>query len=767
MTFLRANNSNALIACSLVVAMLGLSDPCSAESELQIEEVIVTAEKRSKPLREVSQSVSVFDRDELESFHSETLVDLNALAPGVNIAKNEGVRNVVTIRGVGNEANQNAIANPSVSLHVDGIYVASSFALLTDLLDIERIEFLRGPQGSLFGQNSTGGVINVTTAAPSKEEVSGDFAASLGNYDLLKVKGYANLPLGQNAAIRTTASMSAHKGFSQNVILNQELDDNGSLSARARLLWDLNPKTRLMFNAHLFDEDINGSALKGILDTTPNPRSLAQDYRSSYTLSTSLFSTEISREFSTSDFKYLVSLQEDHHISFRDNDRTDLASLGSAAPLPAAVAPEDDVQTTITHEVQWLSADDVSDKISWIGGFFLLDTSFDLKFYEQIDFGLDGSFDPITVQQVQNFELGDYGFISDSTIERNSWSVYVEGDYEISTRIAFIGGFRYTDDQVDGRVTNFYGRSGTAHLQITSRRLTGRTTIEYQTEDNSLIYGSFARGFKPGGSNLTYGREDLIAPILVLPTFVDEVADVVEVGIKTDAFQGRALVNASAFVYDYKNMQYQATDPEVFEGGVANIPSVSISGVEFEIFTVPSSNTELEIRLSRLHSEISHDHWALDNVESDTTTNALLAQGFPLFGEEIQKARAENIKNVKGNELAKAPSFTGNVSFSHYSDVRGIGELRTKIQYVFRGEYFHRIFNNPRTDFVASYSVLNASMRLTMPRTPWVFTLSALNITDEVGVNSKFTDVFGVGATSVELIAPRQLILRFERQFGY
>ncbi len=766
MISLQHNNSNTLTVYALFVAVLGLSIPCSAESEPQIEEVIVTAEKRSKPLREVSQSVSVFDRDELDSFHLETLVDLNALAPGVNIAKNEGVRNVVTIRGVGNEANQNAIANPSVSLHVDGIYVASAFSLLTDLLDIERIEFLRGPQGSLFGQNSTGGVINVTTAAPSKDELSGNFVASLGNYELSRVNAFANLPLGQNAAIRTAASFSAHKGFSQNVILNQELDDNGSLSARARLLWDINPKTRLMFNAYLFDEDINGSALKGILDTTPNPRSLAQDYRSSYTLSTSVFSGEISQEVSSSVVKYLVSMQEDHHISFRDNDRTDLESLGSEAPLPAAVAPEDDTQTTTTHEVQWLSADDAPDKISWIAGFFLLDTSFDLRFREQIDFGFDGTFDPISVQQVQNFELGDYGFISDSTIERNSWSAYVEGDYEVSPRVAIIGGFRYTDDQVDGRVTNFYGRSGTAHLQITSTRLTGRTTIEYQTEDNSLIYGSFARGFKPGGSNLTYGRENLIAPILVLPTFVDEVADVVEIGIKTDALKGRALVNASAFVYDYRNMQYQATDPEVFEGGVANIPSVSIRGVEFEIFAVPTSNTELEIRLSRLHTEISDDHWALDNVDSDATTNSLLARGFSLFGEKIQRARAENIKNVKGNELAKAPSMTGNVSFSHFSDVQGMGELRTKIQYVFRGEYFHRIFNNPRTDLVASYSVLNASIRFTTPRTPWVYSLSALNISDEAGVNSKFTDVFGVGATSVELIAPRQVILRFERRFG-
>ncbi len=746
--------------------LLALSVPCSAETEPQIEEVIVTAEKRSKPLREVSQSVSVFDRDELDSFNLETLIDLNALAPGVNIAKNEGVRTVVSIRGIGNEANQNAIANPSVSLHVDGIYLASSFAPLADLLDIERIEFLRGPQGSLFGQNSTGGVINVTTAAPKLHETSGDFSFNLGNYDLLKANGALNLPLGENAAIRTTASLSAHEGFSQNVTLGQELDDSDSLSARTRLLWDLNPTTRFMVNAHFFDEDINGFALKGTLDPTPDARRLAQDSRSSYSLSTTLISSEIARELTSLTIKYLISWQEDKHVSYRDNDRTDLALQGTNGPLPAAVVPEDDVQTTTTHEIQLLSQDDPASKTSWIGGFFLLDTTFDLIFREQIDFGFDGTFDPVTIQQVLNFELGDYGFISDSTIERSSWSVYLEGDYEVSDRIEIIGGFRYTDDQVIGRVTNFYDRSGTAHLEINSKRLTGRTTVEYMTEANTLIYGTLARGFKPGGSNLTYGRENVIAPILVLPTFVDEVADIVEIGVKTDAFQGRARVNASAFVYNYQNMQYQATDPEVFEGGVANIPKVSIRGIEVEIFAVPSDNTELDVRFSNLHSEIADDHLALDNVESDATTNALLAKGLPLFSVEIQRARAENIKNVKGNELAKAPSMTGNVSFSHFSDVRGMGELRTKLQYIFRGEYFHRIFNNPRTDFVDSYSVLNASLRYSTPLTPWVFTLSALNITDEAGVNSQFTDAFGVGATSVELIGPRQFILRFERRFG-
>ena len=155
-----------------------LANALAQQASSKIEEIIVTAEKRSEPLNEVSQSISVFDTDQLGDLHADTLVDLNALAPGVNIAKNEGFRTVVTIRGVGNEANQNTIANPSVSFHLDGIYMASPFTLQTDLLDIERVEVIRGPQGALFGQNSTGGAINVVSVSPGSRR---GFERSLGH----------------------------------------------------------------------------------------------------------------------------------------------------------------------------------------------------------------------------------------------------------------------------------------------------------------------------------------------------------------------------------------------------------------------------------------------------------------------------------------------------------------------------------------------------------------------------------------------------------
>ena len=134
-----------------------------------IEEVFVTAEKRSESVQDISQAVTAISGEDIESKNINSFVDLSAIVPGVTVSKNEGYKTVISIRGVGNETNQNAIAAPSVAFHMDGIFIASPFSLQTDFIDVDRIEVLRGPQGTLFGQNSTGGVINVISKKPSME----------------------------------------------------------------------------------------------------------------------------------------------------------------------------------------------------------------------------------------------------------------------------------------------------------------------------------------------------------------------------------------------------------------------------------------------------------------------------------------------------------------------------------------------------------------------------------------------------------------------
>ncbi len=731
-------------------------------SDLVFEEVLVTAEKRSESLQDLSQAITVLGGADLDNRQIASFIDLSAIAPGVNIAKNEGFKTVITIRGVGNEANQNAIANPSVSYHLDGIYVASPFALQTDFLDLERIEVLRGPQGTLFGQNSTGGAINVITTAPSIDSSFGKADLTLGDYGLVKARAAYNLPLTDTLAMRASVISNTRDGFTENLTLGQDLDDANSMSARIRVLYEPSDNFRANFTAQYFDEDRNGAAQKGLLDPTPNARELRQDSLAAYELTSELYSAVLEWDFESFTLKSLTSYQNDDVMIIRDNDRNDSAAI-SVFQIPSLYDPETNKQTTITQEVNLVSVDPLFGKLDWVAGLFYLDTEVEISILERLDFGLDG-FDPITDADIASYG-GDVGFISDSKPERDSTSVYGQGTWHFNEAWRAVFGLRYTEDEVYSEVTNFYGREGTDIIETSSEKVTGRLVVEHDFNESTMAYGAYTRGFKPGGSNLTYGREEVIAPIVVLPTFNEEIVDAYEVGLKTDLVDGRVRMNTAAFYYNYEGLQYQATDPEVFQGGVGNIPKSEIFGAELELSAFLSESLILDVRLAWLETEITADHLALDNVQSEAAGGTLIGGGAGLFSPEVQQARSSAVQNVNGNELAKTPKFTGNVALNWNTDIASWGELNSSLQYTYRGGFKHRIFNNDATDVVPSYNVIDLIIGLRPEGKDWRVELIGKNLSDEAGINARFTDVFGVGATGDELIGPRQFMARFSMDF--
>ncbi len=732
--------------------------------ENTIEEVFVTAEKRTESLQDLSQAVTVISSDDLDKKQISTFVDISAIAPGVNVAKNEGFKTVITIRGVGYETNQNAIATPSVSYHLDGIYIASPYSLQTEFMDLERIEVLRGPQGTLFGQNSTGGAINVITSAPSLEESTTYGDITIGDYSLIKTRASFNRPISDTVAMR--ASFITHKrdGFTDNLSTGQDLDDADSISARVRFLYQPSDTFRANFTAQVFDENRNGSAQKGLLDTTTDPRKLRQNSKTEHKLEASLFSAVLEWDYDAFSIKSLTSHQVDDILVRRDNDRNDAAYLPPFAQLPSEYDPETNKQTTITQEFNIVSAEPYMGKLDWIAGFFYLDTEIDISIRERLDFAWDG-FDPIVVSEVLAFG-GDVGFISDSTPERDSMSLYGQGTWNHSDTLRSVFGLRYTDDEVYSEVTNFFGRLGTDILQVDGSKVTSRFVIEKDIDENRMFYVSYTKGYKPGGSNLTYGREDVVAPIVVLPTFEEEVVDAYEFGLKADLAGGKTRINSAIFFYNYEGLQYQATDPELFQGGVSNIPESEIYGAEVEFSTYLTDSVIFDANLSWIETEITADHFALDNVQSDIATNALLGQGVNQFSDQVQIARAAEITNVKGNELAKTPNFTANLALTWEGYLENWGNFSNSLQYIYRGDFKHRMFNNPLTDMVPDYEVLDYVIGFTpQSNNDLSFEFVAKNLTDEDGTNARFTDVFGVGATGVELIGPRQVMLRVKMSF--
>ena len=751
----------------------------------EIEEVVVTAEKRSENLQDISQAVTALTESDIEEKNITSFVDLSAIVPGVTVAKNEGYKTIISIRGVGNETNQNAIAAPSVAFHMDGVFIASPFALGTDFLDVERIEVLRGPQGTLFGQNSTGGAVNVISKAPSLDGGSGRMNVTFGDYNLRKVSTSNNFVINDKIATRFSLSSSTRDGFTKNVYTGQDLDDDNSKSFRSDWMFDLNDTSSLRVFGQYFKVDRNGAAIRGIDDQSSSMRKLSQDTISQHELSSWVLAAIYESDLGFANLKAIASVQEDDVLVVRDNDRHNyldpvlsIPGLGAGATYQRAeFTPETSLVDTTTLEINLISNQPIEDRLDWTVGMFYMDHEIENVIRGYRDDDLDGRLKYLCDESFADPSYcydHDYGipgrfdifgpgaevdFFTDANPGRESFSIYGQTTLYVSDTFRIVSGLRYSEDTFTTDVTNFLNVESFQE-EGTSDEVTSRVVGEFDLSDDTMLYVALARGFKPGGSNLTFGfteEEDVaagrpVAPALVFPTFESETVESVELGLKSTFLDGRARANLAAFSYTYENLQFQATDPDPYRGGVANIPESEMSGLEIEFTGFLTDALSVDMNLAFLNSEVTSDYEVLDNVDA--------YQYF--FGQEDLRYGLR--ENVRGNQLAKTPEFTADILIKHEANLSSGKTLTTVVQYVRRGEFQQRVSNNPVVDDIRAYTIGNLTTTVGLSESLAV-DFMVLNVTDESGVNSSMTDVFGVAATGLELIPPRQVMTRLRYKF--
>jgi len=656
---------------------------------------------------------------------------------------------------------------------MDGIFIASPFSLQTDFIDVDRIEVLRGPQGTLFGQNSTGGVINVISKKPSMEGYLGKSDITFGNYGLIKFRSSNNIVLSDSAAARFSISTTERDGFSDNLVTGQDLDDDSNLSLRADFLVDLGNDSSLRVFGQFFDVDRNGSAMKGIDDPTPNARDLRQDTISNHELTSSVFAAIYESDLGYANLKVMASIQEDDISVTRDNDRHNFGDLvlaipglgGDATYQRAEFRPETSLVDTTTFEINLVSNEPaMNGKLDWTLGAFYMEHEIENHIRGYRDNDLDGELQYVCGESFARddycFTVGgsapwfffEFDFVSDAFPKRESFSVYGEATYSVSDQFRILSGIRYSDDEVESCVKNFFS-SVCDNLSGSSDKTTGKVAAEFDLIEDTMAYLSLSAGFKPGGTNLTYGFTDDNAPPLVFPNFEAETVESMEFGLKTDLYEGKARANIAIFSYDYENLQFQATDPDPYRGGVANIPESEMTGVEVEFTGLISDELTLDMNLAFLDSEVSSDYMALDNVDA--------YQYF--FGEEDLRYGLR--KNINGNELAKTPEFTADITLTYETALKSGTQFTGIMQYVKRGEFKQRVNNNPIVDAIDAYDILNLTANFDFVGDKWGLDFMILNATDEDGVNSSMTDVFGVAATGLELIPPRQFMARLSMSY--
>jgi iron complex outermembrane receptor protein len=723
-------------AALLIAAPLGSHMALADDSDQTLEQVIVSADKREVDLQSAPVAITAISAAALDQSNITQLADLNGSVPGLTIARSSGFERSVSIRGIGSETPENAYTTqPGVSLHVDGVYIANSISLDETLFDVDQIEVSRGPQATVFGQTSTGGTINLISKQPVLGHYDAYVDASAGNYDLLRGRAVVNVPIGDSIAVRASVQAYGHEGFATDTdIAGFRLDAANDKTGKVAVLWQPTDSFSATLTAQLYHAAHNGDEQKNILDPNPDPRTVSQDYPSYFELSTQLYYLNVKWELPWAEAKSTSSWQVlDNHIQ-EDGTRLNVALLG----FFDQVQPWDMWMSDLTQELSLASRP---------GGFW--DWTVGAFYLAQIN------------HQYVN-ELSDTVpapfllYNNDGHIDRHSYAGYAQATAHLSPGWRLTLGGRYNHDEYGGPSTTRAadGSSFTVDDRYAKAVPTAKAELQYDLAPGAMQYLSFTRGYKPGGVNDNPGS------VLVPQQFKDETINAFEFGTKYRSLDRNLIVNGAAYYYDYQDMQYIATDPVPFKYGIDNIPVAHILGLELEsTYLTLDNRLRLGGNVSWSHGRLVGDFHTLDAKAASQLIAAIPSCQFggAFFNPQCQSQIAAGAPNTDGNEVPMLPQWQGSLN-AGYTASLGSYHLLTRLEFIYRGGFQYRIFNDGALDQVPSYDQWNLYFQLTPPAAHWNYAIGVSNLFNVDGINARYTDPFGTGQTSNEYIPPRQII---------
>ena len=775
------------IAFASLTTLAPSKSAVAQESEaIVLDEVIVTAQRRQVDIQDAALAVSVLSGEDFDRSNVVRLDNFNGYVPGLTIAKNDGAGRVVNIRGVGWETAQNLSTQPSVLVYMDGVYIANPLAMGTDLGDIERVEVFRGPQGFEFGQGTTGGAINIVLKKPQFDAFAGDVVLGFGTDNTINARGSLNIPLSDNAAIRASIQKYTRDGFAEITRAGStlpggfapegyELDDADSLTGKLSLLWEPNDDWSVYLSAFLQDSDQGAAAQRNVDDPISDRRKLSQDFPGIFELQNNAFSAILEWDLTSSlTLKSITGYQELRKGQTVDGDRLneDLIAIDILGFF--VTTANWDVLTFWENDSdafsQELSLTYRGDRIDWVVGAYYLDHENFNHFLEAT--GPTAFSDSIAALADPNpMTLPPFNsvlnFVEARTLTREDLAAFAQVDFKLSDSITARVGVRLQDEeQVDEAIQFFdclvsLGAPGPCPVvsTISDDEYTWKIGLDFDVTENNLLYGLVSTGWKNGGANpgaLIGGA--IQVPIVFQPAEVTSF----EIGSKNTLAGGRVRLNIVGFLYDYENLQFMQEDPVPFAGGSGNIPETDIYGIETEFSFLLSDTWQLDGHLTWMDGEFKQDFFALDVVDFREG----LAPGVGLFtgpGFDLRLALSQST-NLRGNEPPKLVDLTARLALTNQRILGNGATFSSRLEYIHRGEYQYRVFNNPLVDTVPSYDIFNLFFHYSPADGPWGVSVGLTNITDEDGVNSRFSNPFGVLQTSEEFIPPFEAIatIRFD-----
>lgn len=727
--------------------------PADAVTTASVQEVIVVAEKRQTTVQKAPVAITAISGDTLAKANIQYLSDLNARVPSLTIGNSGPFNHVVAIRGIGYDTSDNVSSEPGVSYHVDGVYISAPFVLGAQFVDPQRIEVLRGPQSTIFGQSSTGGAINVITNKPKIGVFSGDASVSYGTYNLVKTDDAVNIPINDHFALRAAVSYARHDGFAKELYVpdkpNYRLDDQNDLGGKLSLLWTPTNNFQALLTAQDYYADHNGPAMKSVHDPNPDPRKISQDLPNSYFLQFFLGTADLSWTLPFATLRSLTSYQSAVNNNVVDNDR-----------LAYAVKPYyDDAYwynraESYTQEVDLTS--NTGGLVDWQVGFYYLHERMNFRFYE---FEGTDPHETITFPTSQATLPYNFNYSVFTNYVRQSYAGFGQATIHIQPWLRLTGGLRYSyEDLRSVTNTDFLLYSPLTFLRTQDHALTGKAEIDADVTPVNMLYASWSRGFKPGGVNLNN------YPVLAPQVFKAETVTAYEIGSKNRFLDNRLVINVDGFFEDYKNYQYEEEDPLPYQGGVSNVPEAHIWGVEAEGSFAITDRLRLDANITKLSGQFTQNYLALDpSLAAQARAQAALLGYGPYDPYTIAQVTAA-AANTKGNPVPKMPDWAGSAALNYTADVPG-GELTSRVEYVYRGNYVYRIFDTAGLDTVKSYGIWNLNFDYKLKSRPISLSLTATNLFDTAGIESRYSNPFGSFTTDNQYIPPRQVYATIRYSF--
>ncbi|MFN3856337.1 MAG: TonB-dependent receptor [Caulobacter sp.] len=725
---IRLFSSAAVIAIAAASAVPALAQD-AASPGAQVEEIVVTAQKREENLQDVPAAVSAFGERQLEAQAVTNLTDLSAKAPNVVLAPVGAYpyASAFYIRGLG-FADVESTFEPSVGVEMNGVYLARNSGALQDFFDIGSVEMLRGPQGTLYGRNTIGGVVSVRTKTPTPgDPLSAEVRGTVGDRGRFEARGAVNVPLGDIAALRVSGLYKTYDGYFRNVTRGVDEGDNEVFSGRATLVVKPNDVFDLTLVGDFDTERGSGASFRNAAlpgqvyynfgPDTGSPVFPAADRQKAKNVYNVYGNTPTFAKIDTWglaltmnwDLGFGVLTSVTGYREFDDRVQSDY----DASPVNFFYAYRDQSHKQFSQEIR-LSGE--AGPVKYVGGVYYLNQSYDIT---NTQGGL--IYGGAEVPQI-------------ASQENTAWALFGQLDWSVTDRLSLTFGGRYSYEEKEFTNQPLFFPAAMTYSNDWDN-FSPKLGVNYRFTDLVMGYATWSKGFRSGGYN---GRA---ASYTSAGPYDAETVESIEVGIKSELFDRRVRLNGAVFSSTYSDMQTGVqglTSGGIYESIVVNAAEAKIEGAEAEVLWIVGGGWRINANLAYLDAG---------------------------FEKNVTDLTSDGIDNPTDNSdlpMIYAPEWSGSFGIT-YSTMTPVGELTLNANAVYTDDMYTSggVINRTSDVQVRPSNTLYDATATLEGDSGWRVAIWGKNLTDEVVINN----TFGLGPLGQLRIyqAPRT----FGIEFGY